>query len=80
MTDDTSGRLNWSFFGQKLPREEIVFFCQVCIIFTVIVCSIYHLSIGHPLESLWVSLLSSSIGYLIPSPTLKRKDVLPNST
>lgn len=79
MTDETSEKSIWVLFGQRLPREEIVFFCQVIVIFTVIVCSIYNLSVSHPLESLWISLLSSSIGYLLPSPTLKgKKDVLPN--
>ena len=80
MTEETSGRSSWLLFGQRLPREEIVFFCQVVVIFTVIVCSIYNLSASHPLESLWVSLLSSGIGYLLPGPTLKSKDVLHNPT
>ena len=79
MADNTSGKSTWLLFGRKLPREEIVFFCQVGIIYTVIICSIYHLSVRHPLESLWVSLLSSGIGYLLPCPTLTlKKDVLHN--
>ena len=68
-------------FGTECPNEEIVFFCQVII--TVIVVSIYNLTIGHGDSTLWTALLNSSLGYLLPNPSLKREDgvlVFPRST
>ena len=61
-------------FGTECPKEEIVFFCQVIILYTVIVVSIYNLTVGHGDSTLWTALLSSSLGYLLPNPSLKRED------
>ena len=32
----------WHLFGTECPKEEIVFFCQVIILYAVIVVSIYN--------------------------------------
>ena len=37
----------WHLFGTECPKEEIVLFCQVIILYTVIVVSIYNLTVGH---------------------------------
>ncbi|MDJ0933675.1 hypothetical protein, partial [Breoghania sp.] len=80
MTSDVAMQLNdehsqqsWSVFGARVPRSEIVFFCQVIIIYTVIVTSIYNLTTGHKDGHLWTALLSSSVGILVPNPTIKPK-------
>ena len=59
-------------FGTVCPKEEIVFLCQVIVLFTVILISIYNLTTGHENYNLWTALLSSSLGYLLPNPTLRR--------
>ena len=61
----------WHIFGTECPKEEIVFLCQV-ILYTVIVVSIYNLTVAHDDPTLWTALLSSSLGYLLPNPSLKR--------
>ena len=48
----------WHLFGTECPKEEIVFFCQVIILYTVIVISIYNLTVGHGDPTLWTALLS----------------------
>ncbi|RLJ22847.1 hypothetical protein DJ031_00130 [bacterium endosymbiont of Escarpia laminata] len=66
-------RTPWHIFGTACPKEEIVFLCQVVVLYTVILVSIYNLSFGHHANpTLWTALLSSSLGYLLPSPTLKQ--------
>ena len=65
---------DWNFFGTECPKEEIVFMCQVIVLYTVIVVSICNLTIGHGDATLWTALLSSSLGYLLPNPSLKRED------
>lgn len=69
-SDSQSSR--WAFFGGSYPKSEIVFFSQTIILYTVIIVSIYNLSVGQA-SDLWVSLLSSCLGYILPAPTLKRK-------
>ena len=64
----------WHLLGTECPKEEIVFFCQVIILYTVIVVSIYTLTVGHGDSILWTALLSSSLDYLLPNPSLKRED------
>ena len=70
---ETHSQRSWPMFGVRVPRAEIVFFCQVIIIYTVIVTSIYNLTTGHKDGHLWTALLSSSLGILVPNPSIKRK-------
>ena len=63
---------SWHLFGTECPKEEIVFLCQVVILYTVIVVSIYNLTVGHGNSTLLTALLSSSLGYLLPNPSMKR--------
>ena len=69
-TLSTQSRL-WCLFGQKVPRSEIVFFCQVFIIFVVIVFAGYNLTTETGDSNLWTALLGSCLGYLLPNPTIK---------
>jgi hypothetical protein len=56
-----------------------LFLCQVLILYTVIVVSIYNLTVKSENNTLWTALLSSCLGYLLPNPTIKTKHVLPDS-
>ena len=68
--NELNGR--WHFFSHKFPKSEVVFFVQVIIIYTVVITSIVNLSLEAENQRLWISLLSSSVGYLLPNPTLKK--------
>ncbi len=72
--DKVDGPDVWHIFGAECPKEEIVFLCQVIVLYTVIVVSIYNLTIGQSDSTLWTALLSSSLGYLLPNPSMKRDD------
>ena len=76
---DTDSTSSWIAFGKKIPRSEIVFLCQVLILYTVIVVSIYNLTVESD-STLWTALLSSCLGYLLPNPTIKSKHVLSDIT
>ena len=71
-TDTSNDSTPWHLFGTECPKEEIAFLCQVVILYTVIVISIYNLTVGLGDSNLWTALLSSSLGYLLPNPTLRR--------
>ena len=70
--DDEIDANGGHIFRRECPKEEIVFLCQVIILYTVIVVSIYNLTVAHDDSTLWTALLSSSLGYLLPNPSLKR--------
>ncbi len=69
--DSHNGSSKWHFFGRILPRSEIVFLVQVVLVYIVVIVSIVNLTIGGKSDKLWITLLSSSIGYILPSPSLK---------
>lgn len=79
---DSSGK--WSFFCQKLPRVEVVYFTQVLLIYFVVLACVVNLSLGLENQALWSSLLSGCLGYLLPSPSFSNKrkqdeSLLPNT-
>jgi hypothetical protein len=55
--------------GSKLPKSEIVYFCQMIVIYVIIVRSIVNLSVQNGKNELWITLLNSAIGYALPRPT-----------
>ena len=79
-SNETDSIRSWVACGQKTPRSEVVFLCQVLILYTVIVISIYNLTVNSENSTLWTALLSSCLGYLLPNPTIKTKHVLPDAT
>ena len=65
----TEIRSKW--LGQ--PKEEIAYLCQVILLYIVIITCIINLSIENGYSNLWTALLSSSLGYMLPSPSFKKK-------
>ena len=63
---------SWNVFRRSIPRSEITFFSQVIIIYIVIVTCIVNLSVGNGDSNLWTALLSSCLGYLLPSPSIRK--------
>lgn len=64
------GSTFWRFFGKSVPRTQLVFICQILIIYVVIGSSIYNLSVGNKPASLWIGLLASCLGYCLPNPSI----------
>ena len=65
----------WSICGEVVPRDEVVFFAQTIILYVVIVVCLVNVSIGSENQSVFIGLLSSSLGYMLPNPTLGKKDI-----
>ena len=62
----------WHLLGNRVPQAKIVYFCQMIIVYVIIITSIINLSLQDRSSELWISLLSSCIGYALPSPKLKK--------
>ena len=62
----------WDMFGRKLPRSEIVFFCQTFLIYVVVVTSLVNLTLKNGPINLWIALLGSCLGYLLPHPSIDK--------
>lgn len=59
-------------FTRKRKPIELVTVCQVAAIFVVIIACVVNLSVGEDKAVLWSSLLSGSLGYLLPAPKVRR--------
>ena len=71
---ESSGKSNWNFSNQiTLPRSEVVFFVQMFVILLLIVLCIVKLTVLKPNceeTSVWISILSSLVEYILPNPRL----------
>lgn len=70
-TSESSERV-WTCCNEDVPSNEMVFFSQVIIVYIVIITCIINLSLQNDPRDLWVALLSSCLGYILPSPALDR--------
>lgn len=57
--------------NSKKP-DVILFFFQVLLIFVVVCVSLLNLSLQWGNHDLWTVILTSSLGYIMPNPRLKR--------
>jgi hypothetical protein len=71
--EDNGSARNWDFFGRRLPKSEIVFFFQVILIYIIVITAIVNLTLNQDEGKIWIALLSSCLGYLLPSPSIKDK-------
>ena len=55
----------------KIPKNRWRFFAQIVVVYTIIITSLMYLSLKSPDKELWLILLSSSVGYILPSPGVK---------
>ena len=71
----TSRNSKWNCCGGQVPRAEIVFFCQILILYSVIITALYNITFNPESKNqkIWIALLSSSIGFLLPSPEIKKQ-------
>jgi hypothetical protein len=70
---DNQERRSWVFFGQKIARSQIVFLVQVSLVTIIAIVSIINLTLSNNCQdtTIWVAILSSSLGYMLPAPSLK---------
>ena len=64
----------------RIVKNRFTFFAQIIVVYMIIITSLVQISLRIPDKELWLILLSSSIGYILPSPGLKiRKQASPIS-
>ena len=61
---------NYNCCGNRVPKNQFTYISQIIVIYAIIATSIVHLSIQSQDRELWLILLSSSLGYILPSPGL----------
>ena len=69
-----NGSTRWVIGGEKVPKEEIVFFSQLSIIGIVVLVGLINLCLNNGTESYWAAMVATGLGSLLPAPTIKKKD------
>lgn len=64
-------RDSWRLCGYGFDKSQVVYFTQIILIYIIILTCILNLSLKNGDSNLWTALLSSCIGYVLPSPKLK---------
>lgn len=70
-TESASVNVPFSSLLKDQPKNKTTYWTQIIVIYTIIATAIIHLSLQAPDKELWLVLLSSSLGYILPSPSLK---------
>ncbi len=68
-SNSSTGEL--SLFGRTEPRSRLAFVSQIVILLIVIITSIINISLGVGDEKIWITLLSTSLGVVLPNPSVK---------
>ena len=56
----------------QTTSDIILFAAQMIAVYIIISISLYNLTQTIEKKELWISLLSSSVGYLLPSPAISK--------
>jgi hypothetical protein len=77
-----SGRSDrWKLCCTKAPKDEIVYCCQLVIAYIVIIVSLLNITFTENNTCLWSTLISGTLGYLLPNPHLQKNEpLLPHTT
>lgn len=65
----------WLFCGRQTSQSALVFISQVTILYIAIITCFLNLSLRNGPSELWITVLSLSIGSILPSPKVKKRDV-----
>ena len=70
--EENHERKSWKFFGRTCNRSLLVFMCQFFVIVLILACAIVRIMLFTTCEetTVWVAILSSTVGYILPSPKL----------
>lgn len=63
---------DWTIFGRRVPKNELVYLSQVVVLFTVISVGLYNLTTEQSDTNLWTALVGSCLGYLLPNPRIEK--------
>ena len=63
----------WKCFGYSIPKQEVLFFSQICALYIIITVALINITLKNGDINLWLNLLTGSIGYLLPNPSLKKE-------
>ena len=70
--DNNQERRSWKCFVQTCNRSLVVFLSQFVVILVNLACCIVRITLATTCEetTVWIAILFSTVGYILPSPKL----------
>ena len=70
--EENHERKSWKFFGRTCNRSLLVFMCQFVVIVSILARATVRIMLSTTCEetTVWEAILSSTVGYILPSPKL----------
>ena len=70
--EENHERKFWKFFGRTCNRSLSVFIGQFFVIVLILACAIVRIMLSTTYEetTVWVAILSCTVGYILPSPKI----------
>ena len=70
--DSNQERQYWKCFGQTCNRSLAVFLSHFFVILLILACCIVRSTLNETFEetTVWIAILSSTVGYILPPPKL----------
>ena len=70
--DNNQERQSWKCFEQTCNRSLVVFLSQFFVILVILVCCTVRITLATTCEetTVWIAILSSTVGCILPSPKL----------
>ena len=62
----------WELCCSSVYKSEVVFFCQILFLFTILIFSMVQIAIKANNIEIYFSLISTIIGVLIPQPKMSK--------
>ena len=74
VTGSSSNSTVWNVFGRRVSRSAVVFLFQITILYISIITCFVNLTVKNGPVELWITILSLSLGSILPSPKVKKVD------
>ena len=65
--------MKWKLWRMEMSRTVVAFFSQIIMLYICILTCFVNLSVKNGPPELWISLLSLSLGRILPSPKVKKR-------
>ena len=72
LTKSSSQGTVWTVCGRQVSRSAVVFVFQITILYISIITCFINLTVKNGPVELWITILSLSLGSILPSPKVKK--------
>ena len=72
----------WKILGVDVSRSLVTFLCQIFVLYACILTCLLNLTMTNGPKELWITLLSMSLGTILPSPKVpsRQRLIMPSTS